>query len=93
MTKALEEMWNKLTLTKEERDDIIVEQEWVDDVKEVNQNCALGKILMVKPMNIEAMRSVFIKIWRVSDGLTIREVGDRLYFFHFDDPLEKIRVL
>ena len=93
MTEVLEKIWSKLTLIKEEQDDIIIEKEWVDDVSEAGQNCAIGKLVMRKLVNVEVMRNIFIKIWRVSEGLTIREVGDKLYIFYFKDPLEKDRVI
>ena len=81
--EVLEKIWSKLTLTEEEQDNLIIEKEWVDDVSEVGQNCAIGKPVMRKQVNVKAMRNVFIKIWRVSESLTIREVGDRLYIFFF----------
>ena len=46
---------------------------------------------MRKTVNVEAMKNVFIKIWKLTRGLSVREVGDRLYLFYFDDLLEKDR--
>ena len=43
-------------------------------------------------MNIDAMRNVFLKIWRLKSVLTIKEAGERLFLFHFEDDLEKDRV-
>ena len=91
MTEGLEEIWNKLTLTEEEQEDILVEKEWVEDISEAGKNCLLGKMLMRKPVNMEAMRSVFIKIWKVSAGLSIREIDDRIFIFRFGNGLEKER--
>ena len=89
MTEGLEEIWNKLTLTEEKQEDILVEKEWVEDISEAGKNCLLGKMLMRKPVNMEAMRSVFTKIWKVTASLFIREVGDRIFIFRFKDQLEK----
>ena len=60
-----------MSLIKEEQSDVIVEQELVDDILEVGNNCVLGKFLMRKPVNVEAMKSVFIKIWKILIGLSV----------------------
>ena len=93
MTDTLEELWSKFSLTEDEQSDIIVEQGWANDPTKVEKNCALGKILMRKTVNVEAMKNVFIKIWKLTGGLSVREVGDKLYLFYFDDPLEKDKAL
>ncbi|XVE95534.1 hypothetical protein REPUB_Repub02eG0105900 [Reevesia pubescens] len=38
------------------------------------------------------MGSVLRKVWRVSGGLQVREVGSKLFLFHFNDSSEKDRV-
>ena len=93
MSEGLEVLWSKLSLTEDEQSDDIVKKEWLDDQEEVKQNCLLGKLMTRKNVNVEAMNSVFIKIWKISYGLSIREVGDRLFLFHFEDILERDRIL
>ena len=48
---------------------------------------------MRKAVNMEAMKNVFMKIWKIRSGLSVREVGERLFLFQFEDSLEKDRVL
>ncbi|XWS22384.1 hypothetical protein CRYUN_Cryun29cG0029300 [Craigia yunnanensis] len=62
MGEILEEMWSHLSLTEEEQNDIYVEKEWVGDGSEVDKKCLLGKLLLRKIANVEAMRNVFLKI-------------------------------
>ena len=62
MTDTLEELWSKFSLTEDEQSDVIVEQGWANDLTKVEKNCALGKILMRKTVNVEAMKNVFTKI-------------------------------
>ena len=38
------------------------------------------------------MKTVIYKIWKLSFGLVIKEVGDRVFVFQFDDIVEKDRV-
>ena len=62
MTEALIEMWSRLSLTEEEMSDVIIEKDWLDDMFEVSRHCLLGKLLMRKNVNMEAMKNVFKKI-------------------------------
>ncbi|XWS24208.1 hypothetical protein CRYUN_Cryun28dG0081000 [Craigia yunnanensis] len=89
MVKGLEEIWNKFSLFEEEQENILIEKEWVKDIFEIGKNCLLEKLLMKKPVNMEAMRNVFTKIWKVFVGLSIREVDERMFIFHFEDRVEK----
>ncbi|XWS66311.1 hypothetical protein CRYUN_Cryun05aG0188800 [Craigia yunnanensis] len=89
MDKTLEDLWNKLTLIEDERTEVLVEKEWIDDPSEVSKNCLLGKILMRKPVNLEVMKTVFMKLWNMSSGLQIKEVGERHFVFQFSDGLAK----
>ncbi|XWS63214.1 hypothetical protein CRYUN_Cryun06bG0076600 [Craigia yunnanensis] len=72
MTKVLEEMWSRLSLTEEEQVEVIVEKDWVEDVSEVGSKRLLGKLLMKRAINTEAMWNVFMKIWRIKAEFTIR---------------------
>ena len=45
-----------------------------------------------KKVNVEAVKNVLGNIWKIAAGMTIKEVRDRLYVFHFEDNLEKERV-
>ena len=92
MNDSLEELWSRLSLTEEEQDVVAVEKEWVEDVSAVGNKCLLGKLLIRRNVNIEAMRNVFLKIWRLKSGMTIREVGERRFLFYFEDALEKDKV-
>ena len=83
MMEALEELWSKFSLTEDEQSDIIVEQERVNDPTKVKKNYALGKLVMRKPMNLEAMKNVFIKIWNISMGFLSEKlvIGCKYFIF------------
>ena len=42
---------------------------------------------------MEAMKMVFVKLWRIKAGISIREVGERLFIFQFEDEVEKDCIL
>ncbi|XWS16449.1 hypothetical protein CRYUN_Cryun34aG0088500 [Craigia yunnanensis] len=86
-------MWKKLSLTEEEYDEVVVEQDWVEEVDKVGKKCLIGKLVLNKRANVEVMKNVLSTIWKMTLGMTVKEVGMRLYMFHFEDNVEKERVL
>ena len=93
METGLEELWKKLSLTEDKQNDIVVKQNWVDETADARRNCLIGKVVMNKNINLEAMKMVLQKIWKIASGLVIKEVGDRVFVFQFEDAAEKDRVL
>ena len=59
MNEDLKNLQNKLSLTEEEQNDVIVEKAWVGDPADVGKSCLLGKLLLHKGFNVEAMKNVF----------------------------------
>ena len=62
------------------------------EAEKVGKNCLIGKLVLNKRANVEVMKNVLCNVWKVTARMTIKEVGDRLYVFHFEDNLEKERV-
>ncbi|XWS36061.1 hypothetical protein CRYUN_Cryun20dG0051000 [Craigia yunnanensis] len=55
-------MWSKFSLTDEEQRDVVIENEWVEDSLEKSKKYLFGKMVMQKPVNLEAMKNVFTKL-------------------------------
>ena len=53
----------------------------------------LGKIFTKRNINLEVMKVVLYNIWKLSHGFEIKEVGDKVYVFQFEDGSEKDKVL
>ena len=49
--------------------------------------------MLNKRVNMEAMKNVLSNVWKSFSGMSIKEVGDRLYIFKFENQMEKERVL
>ena len=62
MSEELTEMWSKFSLIEEEMSDVVIEKDWMDDMSVMGKKCLLGKLLMRKNVNMEAMKNVFKKI-------------------------------
>ncbi|OMO50714.1 Endonuclease/exonuclease/phosphatase [Corchorus capsularis] len=52
----------------------------------------VGKLFSERRINQEAFRNVLYQIWRLESKFQIKEIGDHLFVFHFEDELEKDRV-
>lgn len=64
MANDLEGMWNKLSLGNGNDDDdgdAFVEDQTVEESKSVNSLSLVGKLLLCKPYNLEAMKVAFAK--------------------------------
>ena len=93
MEDSLAKMWNKLSLTDTEQEEVTLEQDWVEETEAEGEKCIIGKVLSNRVVNMEAMRNVFSKIWKLSGALSIKEVGEKVYLFRFEKWVEKERVL
>ena len=87
MNEKLENLWGKLSLTEEEQTEVVVEEDWIED--EVGRKCLIGKLLLNRRVNVEVMKNVLSNIWKLSSGLTIKEVGSRSFIFQFEDNMEE----
>ncbi|XVF21156.1 hypothetical protein REPUB_Repub12eG0066400 [Reevesia pubescens] len=50
-------------------------------------------VLSSKGINVEAMKTVFVKVWKLLGRLHIKEVSDRIYVFCFLNTLEKENIM
>ena len=78
MSEELENLWGKLSLTEEELTEVPIKQNWLEENKEVGKNCLIGKLLLNKRVNIEAMKNVLSNVWKVSSSIVLREVRKRI---------------
>ena len=93
MEPNLEELWSIFSLTEEEKTKVVVDKTWVEKTETARRNCLLRKIFTKHNINLEAMKAVLFNIWKLSHGLEVKEVGDKMYVFQFEDRSEKDKVL
>ena len=82
METGLEELWKNLSLTKEKQHDVVIKQNWVEETAHARRNCLNGKLAINRNINLEAMKTMLQKVWKISSGLVIKEVGDIIFVFH-----------
>lgn len=85
---SLENSLENIKLTTEEDEVIAILDE---GLKEEIESCSLsliGKFLTCKPFNKKAMQNTLKRVWGLSDGLQIIEVGSYLFQFKFKSKFE-----
>ena len=85
---GLDEMWAKFSLSEEEERGAEVSQQ-----KEVFVHRLAGKFLTKRVLNVEAVARTFKPLWKPVGELKIRDIGDNILLFEFDDALDLERVL
>ncbi|XVE77534.1 hypothetical protein DITRI_Ditri13aG0070800 [Diplodiscus trichospermus] len=94
MEDELEVMCNRLTLTEEEDDDaVLIERSWVEEGVQAGKNCLIERLLINKAYNIEAMRTIFTKLWKLKARLVVKKIGKQLFIFQFGDGSDKDKLL
>ena len=93
MNEDLEKMWEKLSLTEVKQVEMVVEKDWLEEVREAGKHCLIGRLVLNKRVNLEAMKNVLSMVWKLCARMTIKEVGNRVFIFHFEDIGEKENVL
>uniref|UniRef100_A0A7N2MXZ0 DUF4283 domain-containing protein n=1 Tax=Quercus lobata TaxID=97700 RepID=A0A7N2MXZ0_QUELO len=85
---GLEEMWARFSLSKEE--DRGAE---VSGQGESTAHHLAGKFLTKRVINVDAVARTFKPLWKPRGELKIRDVGENILLFEFEDCLDLERVL
>ncbi|OMP03234.1 hypothetical protein COLO4_10561 [Corchorus olitorius] len=92
MAEGLSALWENFNLTKEETMEMAVNHTMVAESLAEGKLCLIGKLLSRRAVNIDVMRNVLHMVWKLSGGLQVREIGEKLYIFQFESEVEKERV-
>ena len=84
MNATLEELWKKFTLSEEEKGVLSVNAQDVARSKEQAQFSLLFKLQTNRDINKEAFKSTIQQLWRGSQRVSIKEVGNNLFLAIFD---------
>ena len=92
MAEELEELWKKLSFTKEEDESTALGSSTTKATKAIGKNYLVMKVLLPKSINIEALRKNLRMIWKPIKSIQINEVEDELYLVEFGDGRDKRRI-
>uniref|UniRef100_A0A7N2N1Z3 DUF4283 domain-containing protein n=1 Tax=Quercus lobata TaxID=97700 RepID=A0A7N2N1Z3_QUELO len=85
---GLDEMWARFSLSEEEERGAEVSRQ-----EDVIIHRLAGKFLTKQVLNVDAVARTFKPLWKPIGELKIRDVGDNILFFEFEDSLDLQRVL
>ena len=85
---GLEDLWAKFSLIEEEEGGADVPNQ-----EAVGVHRLAGKFFMKRVLNVEAVARTFKPLWKPIGELKIRDSGDNMLVFEFEDVLDLERVL
>ncbi|XWS60869.1 hypothetical protein CRYUN_Cryun07bG0074700 [Craigia yunnanensis] len=62
MNEELEHLWEELSLTEEEQNEVVVKNDWLEEAKRVGKNFLVGKLMLNKRVNVEVMKNVLCTV-------------------------------
>ncbi|KAK9994370.1 hypothetical protein SO802_024073 [Lithocarpus litseifolius] len=86
--EGLEGMWSRFSLSEEEEVGAEVSKQ---NEKEIHR--LAGRFFTKRVLNVEAVGCMFKPLWKLIGELKIRDLGDNILVFDFEDGLDLERVL
>jgi hypothetical protein len=93
MEEHLLEEWRKFSLTEDEAPGFFVDDDAMGNSKSLGSNCLLGRLITDKYFNKAALKSSMLRLWGVTRGITIKQIGENLFVFQFPNEHERSRVM
>lgn len=85
---ALDEIWARFSLIEVEEGGANVPRQEDESVYRL-----AGKFLLKRVLNVDAVAWTFKSLWKINGELKIRDIGDNVLLFKFDDSMDLERIL
>lgn len=82
---SLDDLYSKLSLGDDDDTEAYLDESGTKEIQVKKTSCLATKMLLRRPYNLDAMRTMFMKVWQLNDGLEIKETTERVFLFYFDD--------
>ncbi|OMP11560.1 reverse transcriptase [Corchorus capsularis] len=95
MEGALSNMCSKLSLQGDGGDTVVVkDQDWLGG----NEGGLawfhlIGRLFSKRKANVDGLRTAMLLAWRLEGAFMVKEAGDNLFTFQFEDEVERDRIL
>lgn len=83
MVDALEILMNRVKLEEDETYEFIFNEEAINETTLAEDLCLLGKFLIKRPINLEAMKGVFTRAWKISYLIEVIKITAMIFLYEF----------
>lgn len=80
--RNIDERMSGLDISNEENEELVLDEE-VDECENRFELCLVGKFLTEKNLNVRAMKSKMVDIWKPAMGINIKMLTSGLFLFQF----------
>lgn len=92
MEENLEELCQRLSLSEQQQEEILVDTTLLESHKNRGEKCLIMSLLTDKNYNREAFKQIMRKIWHPMKKVSFKDLGSRLILVEFEYCIEKDRV-
>lgn len=89
MAEELEMLWSKLSFTKEQGEGVELGSSNTRAAKEVDQNCAIMKIMTLRSISLDSLRKNLRLMWKTNKWVNFSELEAELFLVEFGDGKDK----
>lgn len=93
MAEDLEKRLQGMQLTEEEEEIVVCDEGEDETISQQLMLCLVGKLLTSNPFSFEAMKNTMRAAWRLSKGMVVREIENKIFIFQFFNLLDKRKVM
>ncbi|XP_040998212.1 uncharacterized protein LOC121244266 [Juglans microcarpa x Juglans regia] len=93
MDDSIQDLYQRLSLTKKESEEIVVVPEQLQDSIIGGDKCLIMKLFTDKHYNKDVFKSTMRKALRLTMGVRFRDLSSTLMFVEFDDRRDKEKVI
>ena len=85
MANELEAFWKKLSLTKEEDEQVVLGSNSTKAARELGRRCLVMKVLTRRSISLDAIRKNLRMVWKPNKSVQISKLEDELFMVEFGD--------
>lgn len=93
MAEELEVLWQKLKVTEEEEESVILGRDCTRATKERGKYCLVMKVLSRRGVILDALRKNVRMLWKPNKSIKISVIEEEMFLVEFDVKRDKRRVI
>ncbi|KAF5454944.1 hypothetical protein F2P56_024573 [Juglans regia] len=90
--EEMETKWERLQLTEEEDQEVVVGDDILDELSEKGDRSLVGRVMVERSIGRGVIETTMAKVWRISKPASFREVRTNVFVITFATQADKERV-